>query len=744
MKIYLSITFAIAVLSHINSQNLIVNPGFEIGSVVTGADQVSNATSWARGCARVYCSTCNTTGFTKVGSPDLFDANSTDSDHDVPLNKWAANRPAHTGGRYVGFAGTSVSNPLNATLYGESVLGSLSQVLNRYECAYNFEFWASAIDGTCMAGSTPGTPNACTPTIKPVNIDTKIQVVLRKNGDCSLEKIVYTSPTISNKFWTNYSGSFTLTQTEAALGFNKIEYRLTRNTNPTPANTHTVFLDDVSLEYPTIVPVPNFIVPRNHCVGQPVIVDGTSTINESSYSWCITQCDAQGNNAWNPNTTWCTNFTNGEVGFFDISQNLNNNLIAGNYYLIRLSVLNCGGSEQQDFEIIYISPLPNADAGPDKIICQNSTINIGHQSLLNNSYYWTGNGIVGVNNTANIIVQPVSTSIYTLTVTNEFGCIATDNIEVKVDVPFKTPIITKTGGGLICPEPFNLLASSISGVSYTWNPGSLGGNPVVVSPSTNTIYTLTTSNACAVKTSTVQVIPNAGISGDFFAPLSSTSYMCNSLPFMITNMNLPQASYNGYNATEYILDIYNRWGEKIYSYQSPYHVIQNDEIRWNGIANISTNYSLWEIVFGGKFNTTAGDFVMSGNYAYKLYLKNCTHSSFWEVSVGTFIVTDCMPLINSGDNLRRQKNFDIMENKNNEFSIYPNPTKEFVYMNIPSNKKAHRLEVISYEGKNIKEIIIKDENNSSIDLHGIAQGIYIFKIIYLDGSSENKKIVILE
>lgn len=716
-----------------------------MGPIVTSSAQVSNATGWVPGCARFYCSTCNTTGFTQVGSPDLFDANSTDFNHDVPVNKWVANRAAHTGGRYVGFAGTSSTNPLNATLYGKPILGSLTQVLNRYECQYTFDFWASAIDGHCMAGSIPGTPNACSPTIKPVNTDTKVQVVLRKSGDCTLEKVVYTTSTVTNKFWTNYSGTFMLTQAEAALGFNRIEYRLTRNTSPSPANTHAVLIDDVSLEYPSLIPVPSFTVPTNHCVGQPIIVDGTASIDETSYSWCITQCDALGNNAWNAGTTWCTNFVNGSAGVFNISQNLNNNLIGGNYYLIRLAVVNCGVSEYYDTKIIFVSPLPIANAGPDKIICQNSNVYVGTQSQPNYTYSWVGNSIIGSSNTSNALVQPLITSTYSLTVSNQFGCISNDAVQVKVDGVFKTPLITKTGGGSICPEPFNLSASSDSGASYIWNPGNFGGNPITVSPSSVTIYTLTTSNACGTKTSTVQVTPSTGISGAFFAPLSSTSYMCNSLPFMITNMNLPQASYNGYNATEYILDVYNRWGERIYNYQSPFHVMQNDEIRWNGIANISTNYSLWDIVFGGKLDTNAGEFVMSGNYVYKLYLKNCTHGNFQQVSYGDFIVIDClMPVDEEEISFERRLSTETEISPNTKLVIFPNPASGKVYISIPVTKNSGNIKVVSSEGKIVKEILFNNENNLNVDLLGINPGVYLFKINFSDGSFENKKVVILE
>ena len=82
---------------------------------------------------------------------------------------------------------------------------------------------------------------------------------------------------------------------------------------------------------------------------------------------------------------------------------------------------------------------PTVDAGDNQTICENSSTILSATSGFTN-YTWTdGNGQVFTGN--NISVTPTQTTIYTVTATNANGCIATDNVQVKV---LTIPIVTIT------------------------------------------------------------------------------------------------------------------------------------------------------------------------------------------------------------------------------------------------------------------------------------------------------------
>ena len=210
--------------------NLINNPGFENGTPPTGQGEITKATDWASNCGTV--------------AADLFD--STVSTTSWPLcqvgvpNKWGSRAP-HGGHRYVGI-GTDV---LDA--YGASETGTLAVCLGAG--AYTVDFWASMIDRNTVrptrslpSCSDPGDTD-CKPS--PFNI---VQAVLRKDADCTMEKVIYSTPSsVTIKAWTHYQGTFLLTAADAALGYNRIEFRLTKATSVWEHYYHDVFLDDVQL-----------------------------------------------------------------------------------------------------------------------------------------------------------------------------------------------------------------------------------------------------------------------------------------------------------------------------------------------------------------------------------------------------------------------------------------------------------------------------------------------------------------
>ena len=218
MRIPASAMFLIAISSAAaQGQNLIQNPGFEVGQIPTMHDQVPYATGWYKNCGPT----------TPGGTPDLFDSRSPHCLYGIPSNKWG-NRSERTGGyRYVGFSGTAV----------ESVKGTLASALS--SCTYTIEFWASAVDGIRYECPKPLTAT-------PPNPNNRIEVVLRKGNDCTTGKVVHATSPVTVGAWQHFTGQFTLTAAEASAAYDRIEFRLA----PTQLSSTTlniVYLDDVSL-----------------------------------------------------------------------------------------------------------------------------------------------------------------------------------------------------------------------------------------------------------------------------------------------------------------------------------------------------------------------------------------------------------------------------------------------------------------------------------------------------------------
>lgn len=257
MRPIIFLLLMILVPNAISGQNLIQNPGFEDGAIPTTQDQVSFATGWSKNCGRSWLNT-NPNGPGNPGSPDLFDTRSPNCMYQIPSNKWGVRGVRANGVRYVGFTG--VSNADGPQWFGETVEGTLTSPL--LAITYQVSFWVSAI----VAGH-----GECTLPLKyfPASPENKIEVVLRKGNNCAMGKSIYVSPSITSPNWQQFTGQFTLSAADAAVGYDRIEFRLVQfqATGGASPFTHAVFFDDVELtqQVPTL--------PCCKCLGEVVTLD---------------------------------------------------------------------------------------------------------------------------------------------------------------------------------------------------------------------------------------------------------------------------------------------------------------------------------------------------------------------------------------------------------------------------------------------------------------------------------------
>jgi gliding motility-associated-like protein len=112
------------------------------------------------------------------------------------------------------------------------------------------------------------------------------------------------------------------------------------------------------------------------------------------------------------------------------------------YYVTQTNLPNCESNRAAI--VVNVNPLPTADAGPDKQIAAGSSVTLsGSASGSNITYIWTPNLVT---NTLTPVVSPLVETIYTLTVTSDKGCNASDNVTVKVIKELVIPNIFSPNG----------------------------------------------------------------------------------------------------------------------------------------------------------------------------------------------------------------------------------------------------------------------------------------------------------
>lgn len=158
-----------------------------------------------------------------------------------------------------------------------------------------------------------------------------------------------------------------------------------------------------------------------------------------------------------------------------------------------------GCSSTRTLNVIVIpGPTVTAVANPTTI-CSGQTATLTASGAL--SYTWMPVALIGTN----IIVNPTVTTTYTVTGINAGGCTATRTVQLVVNT---TPTITAATTSTVLCSGSSATLTSGGATTYTWNPGSLTGGTIVVTPTTNTTYTVVGANGACTDTKTISVTVN--------------------------------------------------------------------------------------------------------------------------------------------------------------------------------------------------------------------------------------------
>lgn len=151
------------------------------------------------------------------------------------------------------------------------------------------------------------------------------------------------------------------------------------------------------------------------------------------------------------------------------------------FYLHGTNQYGCYGD---DTVTVYVRSNPVPNAGTDVSICA------GDSTTLNGSgggtYAWAGNNIVSGPTTSTPVVSPAATSNYVLTVTDAFGCSATDTVRVTIN---PAPPVNAGPDAYICGSGTTLTATGA--VNYQWSPTVGLGSPNMATTTANPTVTTT-------------------------------------------------------------------------------------------------------------------------------------------------------------------------------------------------------------------------------------------------------------
>lgn len=413
-------------------QNLITNGDFETVTTPFTVGTVANAAGWVNGCS---------TWSPNPGSPDLISYYATQTFLQIPLDgRIGARNNGFQNRTFVGMMG-GPADPNFPPGYRESIIGTINEPLSAdYE--YTVGLWVAAWS----------MPNSTAPVFH-------VEIILRKPGNCTAEKLVYSSgnvPVLNHgnvgsptSNWSNITGTFTLTGADIAEGYTRMEIRL--NGDMTMMRTG---IDDVSLtkrllpkaafsfvtpgQTYTMVDTPWGPTQVTQVCAAPaptettILINGSASANESGYYISVTPWDPEdwvstGAAMFN---NWVTPLQPVPATNINISTLSGVTIQSGQTYLVTLAVGNPWHSVHQLFRV---NPLPTLNAGADQTICIGNSVSINATADTWPVKVYNGATLVGTFNSNPISLSPTSTTTYTFTSTSQYNCYTSDQLTVTVN-----------------------------------------------------------------------------------------------------------------------------------------------------------------------------------------------------------------------------------------------------------------------------------------------------------------------
>jgi gliding motility-associated-like protein len=150
--------------------------------------------------------------------------------------------------------------------------------------------------------------------------------------------------------------------------------------------------------------------------------------------------------------------------------------IAGTY-TVELTIGTQFGCTVTTSQQVIIRPLPIPNAAPNTTICNGTSVVLN--SYDGTSYSWSPITALQNPNTANPIATPITDTKYYVTVTNQYGCVQKDSVQIVVKQPVN--MIVSNNDTLCIGEQVQLQATGNT-ASYIWTPATGLNNATIANP----------------------------------------------------------------------------------------------------------------------------------------------------------------------------------------------------------------------------------------------------------------------
>jgi hypothetical protein len=402
-----------------------------------------------------------------------------------------------------------------------------------------------------------------------------------------------------------------------------------------------------------------------------------------------------------------------------------------------VSVTDANGCSGADTISVTVDPLPFLTTTSDSICSgETGTITAGGSAT---SYEWDSGTFSGsvVND------SPTVTTFYTVVATDVNGCTATGSAIIIVS---PLPVFQATGD-TICAGSTAMISASGNASAYDWQPGSLPGDSLSVTPSATTTYTVTAFSAagCTAVDSAlviVNALPSLTLLGDsicegsagiMYATGSASMYSWNPGNFtgpVVTDSPLSTTTYtvtatdaNGCQSADVVTMVVNSLPSvSVSSFGT--HCVDDGSFQLTGGSPAGGSYS-GPGVSGGTFSP-----VSAGNGTHAI-LYTYTDANGCAASASSNVVIDLCTGI-------------VSQSTEGGISIYPNPFHESAVIVFDERTVVENalLEIVDMSGKVVMSIPNINSTNVMINRGQLANGVYFYRLINKGATIGTGKLIV--
>jgi gliding motility-associated-like protein len=227
-------------------------------------------------------------------------------------------------------------------------------------------------------------------------------------------------------------------------------------------------------------------------------------------------------------------------------------------YRITASIGHCSATDEVEVKVV---PYPVANAGPDTVICNNSSAQL-HGSIVGKTFNWTPDALLTNEHTLSPVAHLQRSTSFILSAFDDQGCPKPGRDTVIVSV---LPEVNAFAGGdtaVVVGQQVQLLATG--GVGYIWSPATALNNPEIPNPvavydgSLESVrYQVVVNNEAGCTDTTYVQVRIFKTEPRIFVPSAFT-------PNGDNNNDIFRPIAAGISRIEFFR-VFNRWGELVFS-----------------------------------------------------------------------------------------------------------------------------------------------------------------------------------